>query len=49
MKREYGVKPGLQHYTCYLDLLSRSGYLSEAEELITTMPYEPDEASWGAL
>lgn len=49
MKREYGVKPGLQHYTCYLDLLSRSGYLSEAEKLITTMPYEPDEASWGAL
>ncbi|RLM99660.1 pentatricopeptide repeat-containing protein [Panicum miliaceum] len=49
MKLEYGIKPGLQHYTCYLDLLSRSGHLSEAEELITTMPYEPDEASWGAL
>ncbi|XP_062180943.1 pentatricopeptide repeat-containing protein At4g14050, mitochondrial-like [Phragmites australis] len=49
MKREYGINPGLQHYTCYLDLLSRSGYLSEAEELITTMPYEPDEATWGAL
>ncbi|CAD6272115.1 unnamed protein product [Miscanthus lutarioriparius] len=44
MKREYGIKPGLQHYTCYLDLVSRPGYLSEAEELITTMPYEPDEA-----
>ncbi|KAF8772695.1 hypothetical protein HU200_005663 [Digitaria exilis] len=49
MKLEYGIKPGLQHYTCYLDLLSRSGYLLEAEELINTMPYEPDEASWGAL
>jgi pentatricopeptide repeat protein len=49
MKREYGMKPGVQHYTCYLDLLSRSGYLSEAEKLITTMPYEPDEATWGAL
>ncbi|CAN6328211.1 unnamed protein product [Urochloa humidicola] len=49
MKLEYGIKPGLQHYTCYLDLLSRSGHLSEAEELITTMPYEPDEASWGSL
>ncbi|KAL6877203.1 hypothetical protein ACP4OV_012874 [Aristida adscensionis] len=47
--KEYGIKPGLQHYTCYLDLLSRSGYLSEAEELISTMPYEPDEATWGAL
>ncbi|KAJ1262944.1 hypothetical protein BS78_09G147400 [Paspalum vaginatum] len=49
MQREYGIKPGLQHYTCYLDLLSRSGYLSEAEELIIRMPYEPDEAMWGAL
>uniref|UniRef100_A0A0A9G2Z4 Importin N-terminal domain-containing protein n=1 Tax=Arundo donax TaxID=35708 RepID=A0A0A9G2Z4_ARUDO len=49
MKWEHGINPGLQHYTCYLDLLSRSGYLSEAEELITTMPYEPDEATWGAL
>ncbi|XP_044974906.1 pentatricopeptide repeat-containing protein At4g14050, mitochondrial [Hordeum vulgare subsp. vulgare] len=49
VKREYGINPGLQLYTCYLDLLSRSGHLSEAEELITTMPYEPDEAAWGAL
>ncbi|KAL6609961.1 hypothetical protein ACP70R_034365 [Stipagrostis hirtigluma subsp. patula] len=49
MKREYGIKPGLQHYTCYLDLLSRSGHLSEAEELISTMPFEPDEVTWGAL
>ncbi|XP_006655331.2 pentatricopeptide repeat-containing protein At4g14050, mitochondrial [Oryza brachyantha] len=49
MKRDYGIDPGLQHYTCYLDLLSRSGHLLEAEELITTMPYKPDEAAWGAL
>uniref|UniRef100_A0A0E0DRG5 Pentacotripeptide-repeat region of PRORP domain-containing protein n=1 Tax=Oryza meridionalis TaxID=40149 RepID=A0A0E0DRG5_9ORYZ len=27
----------------------RSGHLLEAEELMTTMPYEPDEATWGAL
>ncbi|WVZ98575.1 hypothetical protein U9M48_044002 [Paspalum notatum var. saurae] len=45
----YGIKPGLQHYTCCLDLLSHSGYLSKAEELITRMPYKPDEAMWGAL
>ncbi|KAG8085599.1 hypothetical protein GUJ93_ZPchr0010g7287 [Zizania palustris] len=49
MKQEYGINPGLQHYTCYLDLLSRSGHLLEAEEIIATMPYEPDEAIWGAL
>uniref|UniRef100_A0A0A9HG08 Pentatricopeptide repeat-containing protein n=1 Tax=Arundo donax TaxID=35708 RepID=A0A0A9HG08_ARUDO len=39
MKREYGINPGLQHYTCYLDLLNHSGYLSEAEGLISIMPY----------
>ncbi|KAL5202405.1 hypothetical protein ABZP36_013357 [Zizania latifolia] len=49
MKQDYDINPGLQHYTCYLDLLSRSGHLLEAEELIATMPYEPDEATWGAL
>lgn len=49
MKNEYGITPRLQHYTCYLDLLSRSGHLLEAEELMTTMPYEPDETTWGAL
>lgn len=49
MKGEYGINPRLQHYTCYLDLLSRSGHLAEAEELITTMPYVPDEATWASL
>ncbi|XP_047045163.1 pentatricopeptide repeat-containing protein At4g14050, mitochondrial-like [Lolium rigidum] len=49
VKQEYGINPGLQLYTCYIDLLSRSGHLSEAEELITRMPYEPDEAVWGSL
>jgi pentatricopeptide repeat protein len=49
VKQEYGIIPGLQLYTCYLDLLSRSGHLSEAEELITRMPYVPDEAVWGSL
>ncbi|KAH7664159.1 TPR-like protein [Dioscorea alata] len=49
MVREHGITPSLQHYTCLLDLLSRSGHLSEAEELIKSMPYEPDEATWGAL
>nr|XP_010906170.1 pentatricopeptide repeat-containing protein At4g14050, mitochondrial [Elaeis guineensis] len=46
---DYGMKPLLQHYTCLLDLLSRSGNLSDAEDIIRTMPYEPDEATWAAL
>ncbi|CAO2831387.1 unnamed protein product [Amaranthus hypochondriacus] len=49
MVRAYGMKPSLHHYTCLLDLLSRSGHLDEAEKLLNTMPYNPDEAAWAAL
>nr|DAD34238.1 TPA_asm: hypothetical protein HUJ06_004878 [Nelumbo nucifera] len=49
MIKDYGIKPSLQHYTCLLDLLSRSGHLDEAENLIKTMPFEPDEPTWAAL
>ncbi|PKU88126.1 pentatricopeptide repeat-containing protein At4g14050, mitochondrial [Dendrobium catenatum] len=49
MLKDYGIKPSLKHYTCLLDLFSRSGHLSEAQSLIQIMPYEPDEAAWAAL
>ncbi|KAJ4723084.1 Pentatricopeptide repeat-containing protein [Melia azedarach] len=49
MTEDYGIRPSLQHYTCLLDLLSRSGHLDEAENLIRAMPFEPDEPTWAAL
>lgn len=49
MFEDYGIKPSLQHYTCLLDLFSRSGHLDEAENLIRTMPFNPDEPTWAAL
>lgn len=49
MVEDYGIAPSLQHYTCLLDLLSRSGHLEEAENLIRTMPVNPDEPTWAAL
>ncbi|XP_021745711.1 pentatricopeptide repeat-containing protein At4g14050, mitochondrial-like [Chenopodium quinoa] len=49
MVQDYGMKPSLHHYTCLLDVLSRSGHLDEAEKLLKTMPYNPDEAAWAAL
>ncbi|CAH9064974.1 unnamed protein product [Cuscuta europaea] len=49
MTEDYGLSPSLQHYTCLLDLLSRSGHLHEAEDLLNKMPFEPDEAAWVAL
>lgn len=49
MIKDYGIIPSLQHYTCLLDLLGRSGHLNEAEDIIKTMPFQPDEATWAAL
>ncbi|KAK4266604.1 hypothetical protein QN277_027497 [Acacia crassicarpa] len=49
MVEDYNIIPSLKHYTCLLDLFSRSGYLEEAENLIKTMPFKPDEPTWAAL
>jgi len=44
-----GIKPGLEHYACMVDLLGRAGLVEEALDLIKTMPVEPDAVIWGAL
>ncbi|MBA0737844.1 hypothetical protein Gogos_011283 [Gossypium gossypioides] len=49
MVEGYGIHPSLQHYTCLLDLLGRSGHLEEAESVINLMPFKPDEPTWAAL
>ncbi|TYG78024.1 hypothetical protein ES288_D02G024200v1 [Gossypium darwinii] len=49
MVEDYGIHPSLQHYTCLLDLLGRSGHLEEAESVINLMPFKPDEPTWAAL
>ncbi|XP_073284160.1 pentatricopeptide repeat-containing protein At4g14050, mitochondrial [Primulina huaijiensis] len=46
---EYGLSPSLQHYTCLVDLYSRSGHLEEAENVLNLMPFEPDEAAYAPL
>ncbi|KAM7478486.1 hypothetical protein LguiA_026699 [Lonicera macranthoides] len=49
MEELHGVKPTVEHYGCVVDLLGRAGLLSEAEELIETMPMKPNVAVLGAL
>jgi len=49
MASDYGINPEIEHYGCMVDLLSRSGLLKEAEEMILSMPMAPDVAIWGAL
>ncbi|GJS42670.1 pentatricopeptide repeat-containing protein [Tanacetum coccineum] len=49
MRKEYGIKPGLKHYGCLVDLLGRAGKLEKAYNFIVNMPIKPDASVWGAL
>ncbi|KAK3419278.1 hypothetical protein EUGRSUZ_J01306 [Eucalyptus grandis] len=49
MIEEYGLAPVKDHYTCMVDLLNRSGCLSEAKDLIEAMPMQADAVVWGSL
>ncbi|KAL2243828.1 UNVERIFIED_CONTAM: Pentatricopeptide repeat-containing protein [Sesamum indicum] len=49
MTRDYGIIPGIEHYGCMVDLLSRAGLLQQAHEFIKQMPIMPNAAIWGAL
>ncbi|KAK8694041.1 hypothetical protein V6N13_071605 [Hibiscus sabdariffa] len=49
MTEKYGIKPGVHHYTCIVDLLGRSGCLNEAEAMIRSMPVKGDAIIWKTL
>lgn len=49
MTKEYGVEPAIEHCVCMVDLLGRSGRLSEAEAFIKQMPVPPNDFIWRTL
>ncbi|KAL0384282.1 UNVERIFIED_CONTAM: Pentatricopeptide repeat-containing protein, chloroplastic [Sesamum radiatum] len=49
MAREGSISPKLEHYACYIDLLSRSGFIEEALGVATSMPFKPNNFVWGSL
>lgn len=49
MESVYGIRPKGSHYTCVVDMLSRSGRLYEAEELINSMSFQPEANALAAL
>ncbi|XP_078436163.1 mitochondrial RNAediting factor 1 [Wolffia australiana] len=49
MVSKHHIEPGLEHYACLVDLLSRAGKLEEAAEFIRKMPVQATESVWGAL
>lgn len=49
MIENHKIVPIVDHYTCMIDLLSRSGKLKEAEDFIKKMPCRPDAIGWATL
>ncbi|CAA7013452.1 unnamed protein product [Microthlaspi erraticum] len=49
MKSEFGLEPGLLHYGCVVDLLSRDGRLEEAKEVVEGMPMKANVVVLGCL
>ncbi|KAI3973647.1 hypothetical protein MKW92_023241 [Papaver armeniacum] len=49
MYTDYGIKPCIEHYTCMVWLLGRSGQLNEAVKFIDEIPFEPSVMVWRAL
>ncbi|GFP80868.1 pentatricopeptide repeat-containing protein at4g33990, partial [Phtheirospermum japonicum] len=49
MKWKFGIEPDLDHYTCVVDLLGRSGKIKEALSIILKRVVLPDSKIWSAL
>ncbi|PKU75927.1 putative pentatricopeptide repeat-containing protein At3g25970 [Dendrobium catenatum] len=45
----YGIPLRMEHYACGVDLFGRAGNLTEAKDLIESMPFEPDSMVWMTL
>ncbi|CAH9074363.1 unnamed protein product [Cuscuta epithymum] len=49
MKKEYGIKPLMDHYGAMVDLLGRAGRLDEAWDFINNIPVKPEVNVFGAM
>ncbi|KAL5987495.1 hypothetical protein ACLOJK_035243 [Asimina triloba] len=49
MRTDYRLDPQLEHYSCMVDILGRSGKVNDALQLIYSMPFEPDAVIWRSL
>lgn len=49
MTRKFSVPAGIEHCVCIIDLLGRSGRLTEAETFINEMPVPPNDLVWRSL
>ncbi|KAI5081213.1 hypothetical protein GOP47_0004396 [Adiantum capillus-veneris] len=46
MEEDHALEPNIEHYSGMVDLLSRTGQLDKAEDLLQSMPMLPDILGW---
>ncbi|KAF7019931.1 hypothetical protein CFC21_033059 [Triticum aestivum] len=49
IRQDKWLRPRAEHYACMVDLLGRAGELTEARDLVATMPMEPTVGVWQTL
>ncbi|XP_024536586.1 pentatricopeptide repeat-containing protein At1g09410, mitochondrial-like [Selaginella moellendorffii] len=49
IEMDFHVQPVKLHFRCMIDVLGRAGYLHSAQELLKTMPFEPETVDWKCL
>ncbi|CAN4075700.1 unnamed protein product [Withania somnifera] len=49
MEEEYGVRPGIEHYTCIVGMMTRAGKLKEAGDILLNMPHDPNSEIWESI
>ncbi|XP_037429955.1 pentatricopeptide repeat-containing protein At2g13600-like [Triticum dicoccoides] len=49
MVNDFHIEPISEHYTCLIDLFARAGWLDEAEEIISNLPFKHDAVILGTM
>ncbi|KAK8928490.1 Pentatricopeptide repeat-containing protein [Platanthera zijinensis] len=49
MEEEHGIKCGIEHYACAVEMMGRAGRLEAAMEITETMPHDPNMFVMGVL
>lgn len=49
MQQDHGIQPEIEHYSCLVDALGRTGRVQEAENLIASMPFKASASMYRAL
>ncbi|KAG8062550.1 hypothetical protein GUJ93_ZPchr0003g17071 [Zizania palustris] len=49
LTQRFNIEPGIEVFGCMVNLLARSGRLSDAVDLARRMPMKPSRSIWGAI